>query len=144
MAVEHESKEESNFEGLSKLAIKKMSLKKKLARIKKSRTLSARSSYHGKSENLFDLICIDYYVIVYMEFKLGDKIFRSQDNVRMKIFDIVYHHGLNEDNGRPPSLSELTPKTTKTRVVCYAIIQSPQWFSELTHSSSEASKLVKL
>ena len=30
-------------------------------------------------------------------------------------------------------------QTTKARVVRYAIIQSPQWFSELTHSSSEAS-----
>ena len=27
----------------------------------------------------------------------------------------------------------LTPKTTKARVVRYAIIQSPQWFSMLTH-----------
>ena len=33
----------------------------------------------------------------------------------------------------------INPKTTKARIVCYAIIQSSQWFSELTLSSSEAS-----
>ena len=41
---------------------------------------------------------------------------------------------------RSPRNSGLTPKTTKARVVRYAIIQSLQWFSELTHSSSDASK----
>ena len=40
---------------------------------------------------------------------------------------------------RPPRESGLTPKITKARVIRYAIIQSPQWFSELTHSSSVAS-----
>ena len=40
---------------------------------------------------------------------------------------------------RPPSLSALTPKTTKARVVCYVMIQLPQWFSGLTYSSLEAS-----
>ena len=40
---------------------------------------------------------------------------------------------------RPQRKSRLTPKTTKARVVRNAIIQSSQWFSELTHSSSEAS-----
>ena len=35
--------------------------------------------------------------------------------------------------------SGLTPNTTKARVVRYAIIQTLQWFLELTHSSSEAS-----
>ena len=39
----------------------------------------------------------------------------------------------------PPRKSELTPKTIKARVIRYAIIKLPQWFSELTHSSSEAS-----
>ena len=42
-------------------------------------------------------------------------------------------------NWWPPRKSGLTPKTTKARVVRYAIIQSPQWFSELTHSSSQGS-----
>ena len=42
-------------------------------------------------------------------------------------------------NWRPPRKSGLTPKTTKARVVRYVIIQSPQWFSGLTHSSSEGS-----
>ena len=40
---------------------------------------------------------------------------------------------------RPPRKSGLNPKTTKARVIHYAIIQSPQWFWELTHSSSEVS-----
>ena len=40
---------------------------------------------------------------------------------------------------RPPRKSGLTLKTNKASVVCYAIIQSSQWLSELTHSSSEAS-----
>ena len=43
------------------------------------------------------------------------------------------------NNWQPPRKSGLTPKATKTRVVRYAIIQSFQWFSELTYSSSEAS-----
>ena len=38
---------------------------------------------------------------------------------------------------RPPRKSGLTPKTIKARVIHYAIIQSPQRFSKLTHSSSE-------
>ena len=42
-------------------------------------------------------------------------------------------------NWRPPRKNGLTPKTTKARIVRYAISQSLQWFSELTHSSSEAS-----
>ena len=40
---------------------------------------------------------------------------------------------------RPLRKSGLTHKTTKAMVIRYAIIQSPQWFSELTHSSSEVS-----
>ena len=40
---------------------------------------------------------------------------------------------------RPPRKSGLTPKIAKARVVRYAIVQSPQWFLELTHSSSDAS-----
>ena len=43
-------------------------------------------------------------------------------------------------NWKPMRKSGLTPKTTKVRVIRYAIIQSPQWFLGLTHSSSEASK----
>ena len=39
---------------------------------------------------------------------------------------------------RPPKKSELISKTLKARAVRYAIVQ---WFSELTHSSSEASNL---
>ena len=42
-------------------------------------------------------------------------------------------------NWRPPRKSGLTPKSTKTRVVRYAIIKSSQWFTNLTHTSSEAS-----
>ena len=42
-------------------------------------------------------------------------------------------------NCRPSRKSGITPKTTKVRVNSYVIIQSPHWFSELTHSSSEAS-----
>ena len=37
-----------------------------------------------------------------------------------------------EEIWRPPWKSGLTSKTTKARVVLYAIIQSPQWFSYLT------------
>ena len=40
---------------------------------------------------------------------------------------------------RHPRKSGLTPKTTKARIVHYTIIQSPQWYSELTHSFSVAS-----
>ena len=38
---------------------------------------------------------------------------------------------------RPPN--GLTPKTTKARIVRFEIVQSPHSFSELTHTSSEAS-----
>ena len=39
----------------------------------------------------------------------------------------------------PPRKSGVTPKITKARVVHYAIIQSPQWVLELTHSCSKTS-----
>ena len=42
---------------------------------------------------------------------------------------------------RPPRKSGLIPKITKTKVVHYAIIQSPQLFSELTQSSLDVSIL---
>ena len=41
-------------------------------------------------------------------------------------------------NWRPPWKSGLTPKSTKPKVVRYAIIQMSQWFSGLTHSSLKA------
>ena len=48
-------------------------------------------------------------------------------------------------NWRPPRKRGLTPKTTKAGVrIRYVIIQSPQWFSALTFSSSEASNLYLL
>ena len=47
-------------------------------------------------------------------------------------------------NWRPPKKSELTPKTAKAKVVRYAIIQSPQWFSALTHFSLEASNFFEV
>ena len=40
---------------------------------------------------------------------------------------------------RSPKKSGLTPRTTKAKIIRYAIIKSLQWLSELTHSSSEAS-----
>ena len=43
------------------------------------------------------------------------------------------------DNWRPPRKSRSTPKTTNAKFVRYPIIQSPQWFSELTNSTLEAS-----
>ena len=43
---------------------------------------------------------------------------------------------------RPAKKSGLTPKTTKAKVIWYAIKQSPQWFSELPHSSLETSIFV--
>ena len=55
---------------------------------------------------------------------------------------ILLCHGFKHSSNciwRHPRKSGLTPKTTKVMVVRYAIIQSPQCFSELTHSSSEAS-----
>ena len=31
------------------------------------------------------------------------------------------------DKWRSPKMSRITVKTTKARILCYAIIQSPQW-----------------
>ena len=39
----------------------------------------------------------------------------------------------------PPRKKGLTPKTTEVRVVCFAIIQAHQYFSELAYSSLKAS-----
>ena len=44
---------------------------------------------------------------------------------------IIYLEALDEE--------WVNPKITKARVVRYAIIQSHQWFSQLTHSFSKAS-----
>ena len=46
------------------------------------------------------------------------------------------------DNWRPPRKSGLTPETSETRIVYYAIIQTPLQFSELTHSSLGASNQI--
>ena len=59
--------------------------------------------------------------------------------INYKIFEIFFNYVLNQIIWRPSRKTGLTHKTTETRIVRYAMIQSPQWFSELTHSSSEAS-----
>ena len=67
-------------------------------------------------------------------------LFFMKEYSRLLLFTYTILHTLTLNiNWRPPRKSGYTPKTTKVRVVSYAIIQSHQWFSELTHSSSEAS-----
>ena len=64
---------------------------------------------------------------------------KKKYNVDVKSNYISIYWFYNLKIWRPSRKSKLTPKATKARVVRYAIIQSPQCFSGLTHSSSEAS-----
>ena len=40
---------------------------------------------------------------------------------------------------RPPRQDEKAPKTIEAKILGYAMIQAPQWVSDLPHSDMEAS-----
>ena len=61
-------------------------------------------------------------------------------NLQVLLMFFIIYLLLTYDKWRAPRKIRFTPVTTKARVVCYAVIQSLEWFSELTHSSLEASK----